>query len=234
MNGLIAKAVPAESAGSSGEHIEDSPLPHPPSRPDGQALIRQLSTASGGESEDEDHKPHEDFVPGALLPLKQQLELDKEDESLRRWKEQLLGSVELDADHLEPEVQVLTLGILSKGRPEISIPLPLAPSNRGTTFTLKEGSIYSLKFTFVVRHNLVSGLRYINTVWKNGLQVDQSKVMLGTFGPQREAYVQVMDEESTPSGMLARGAYTARTKFVDDDERCHLDVDYTFHIRRDW
>lgn len=42
--------------------------------------------------------------------------------------------------------------------------------------------------------------------------VDQTKVMLGTFGPQREPYVQVMNEETTPSGMLARGSYTARTK----------------------
>lgn len=36
--------------------------------------------------------------------------------------------------------------------------------------------------------------------------------MLGTFSPQVAPYTHVMDEETTPSGVLARGAYTAKTK----------------------
>lgn len=44
------------------------------------------------------------------------------------------------------------------------------------------------------------------------LAVDSSKEMVGTFSPQSEPYTHVMPEETTPSGMFARGSYSARTK----------------------
>lgn len=36
--------------------------------------------------------------------------------------------------------------------------------------------------------------------------------MLGTFSPQAEPYIQEMPEETTPSGIFARGSYAARSK----------------------
>lgn len=42
--------------------------------------------------------------------------------------------------------------------------------------------------------------------------VDSSKEMIGTFSPQTETYTHEMPEETTPSGMFARGAYSARSK----------------------
>jgi hypothetical protein len=36
--------------------------------------------------------------------------------------------------------------------------------------------------------------------------------MIGTFSPQTETYTHEMPEETTPSGIFARGAYTARSK----------------------
>lgn len=36
--------------------------------------------------------------------------------------------------------------------------------------------------------------------------------MLGTFSPQPEPYEHEMPEETTPSGMFARGSYSAKTK----------------------
>ena len=45
--------------------------------------------------------------------------------------------------------------------------------------------------------------------------VDRGKEMLGTFSPQSEPYNHVMPEETTPSGMFARGSYSARTKVCD-------------------
>ena len=44
--------------------------------------------------------------------------------------------------------------------------------------------------------------------------VDKIRVMLGSFSPQQEPYTYVMDEETTPAGILARGVYTAKTKVV--------------------
>eukprot|EP01018_Ginkgo_biloba_P030473 Gb_39963 [translate_table: standard] len=133
---------------------------------------------------------------------------------------------------MEPVVTVLSLGIAMDGYPEINLPLPLEKSSSDVCFTLKEGSNYSLKFTFIVRHNIVSGLAYENTVWKGGLQVDHTRRMLGTFSPQREPYIHFLEEETTPGGVLARGSYRTKAKFVDDDGRCHLEVDYSFEIQK--
>ena len=74
------------------------------------------------------------------------------------------------AETLEPDVKIMSLSILSPGRPDIFLPLPVEPNAKGVWFTLKEGSPYRLKFTFSVSNNIVSGLRYINTVWKTGLK----------------------------------------------------------------
>lgn len=42
--------------------------------------------------------------------------------------------------------------------------------------------------------------------------MDRTKEMIGTFSPQQEPYTHEMHEETTPSGMFARGSYTAKTK----------------------
>jgi hypothetical protein len=43
--------------------------------------------------------------------------------------------------------------------------------------------------------------------------------MLGTFSPQQQPYTFEMEEETTPSGMFARGSYYARTKVINVDPR---------------
>ncbi|XP_073010082.1 rho GDP-dissociation inhibitor 1-like [Typha latifolia] len=209
----------------------------------GEKLNRQMSEASlygteGEEEEEEemDGKGAKAIDLGPQVSLKDQLEKDKDDESLRRWKEQLLGSVDLNSvgETLQPEVNILSLSILSPGRPDIFLALPVQPKSKGVWFTLKEGSHYKLKFTFSVSNNIVSGLRYTNTVWKTGIKVDRTKEMLGTFSPQLEPYTYETHEETTPAGMFARGSYSARTKFIDDDHKSYLEINYTFDIRREW
>lgn len=74
------------------------------------------------------------------------------------------------AEILDPEVKILSLAIKSPGRSDILLPIPESGSPKGLWFTLKEGSRYSLKFTFQVGNNIVSGLKYRNTVWKTGLK----------------------------------------------------------------
>ncbi|XP_031130181.1 rho GDP-dissociation inhibitor 1-like [Ipomoea triloba] len=186
--------------------------------------------------EEEDEDTANKIQLGPQVTLKEQFEKDKDDESLRRWKEQLLGSVDINAvgESLEAEVKILSLSILSPGRSEIVLPIPRDGNPPSPWFTLKEGSRYSLKFAFQVSNNIVSGLKYTNTVWKTGMKVDGSKEMIGTFSPQLEPYTHEMPEETTPSGMFARGSYSARTKFLDDDNKCHLEINYTFEIKKEW
>ncbi|KAI3460984.1 hypothetical protein Pfo_017647 [Paulownia fortunei] len=203
-----------------------------------ELVMKEEEGAFDDEEEEDDHQDDkgafENFVPGPLLPLKEQIEKDKEDESLRRWKEKLLGCLESDLnEQMEPEVKFHSIGIISSDFGEISTPFPIDEDHsKHALFTLQEGSEYRLKLTFSVLHNIVSGLAYTNTVWKGGLQVDQSKGMLGTFAPQREPYAHTLEEETTPSGVLARGVYTAKLKFEDDDKRRHMELNYSFEIRK--
>ncbi|KAG9455154.1 hypothetical protein H6P81_008058 [Aristolochia fimbriata] len=215
--------------GATTEHLDDEPDKY-----DGQ--MSEVSCYATEEEEDEVGKNSKNFVLGPQISLKQQIEKDKEDESLRRWKEQLLGSVDLEdiGETLESEVEILGISILSPDRPELHLPIPQAPNVKGLWFTLKEDSRYRLKLTIRVSNNIVSGLKYSNTVWKAGIKVDRTKEMLGTFSPRSEPYVHELPEEVTPSGLFARGSYSARTKFLDDDNKCYLELNYTFDIRKGW
>ncbi|XP_062088227.1 rho GDP-dissociation inhibitor 1-like [Humulus lupulus] len=199
-------------------------------------MSRTMSESSIYATEDDEDDEGKKIELGPQFTLKEQLEKDKDDESLRRWKEQLLGTVDMESvgETLEPEVKISSLAIKSPGRPDICLTIPENGNPKGCWFTLKEGSRYSLMFTFQVSNNIVSGLKYTNTVWKTGVRVDSTKEMLGTYSPQSEAYTYEMPEESTPSGIFARGSYSARSKFLDDDNKCYLEINYTFEIRKDW
>ncbi|KAI4349362.1 hypothetical protein L6164_009955 [Bauhinia variegata] len=208
----------------------------------------KLSEGFDGKEEDEEEEEEEEdshdnkeddgivsgFVPAPPVSLKEQIEKDKEDDSLRRWKEKLLGCLESDLDgQMDPEVKFHSIGIISDDFGEIVTPLPVDENQKDRVlFTLKEGSRYQLKLKFSVVHNIVSGLTCSNTVWKGGIQVNQSKGMLGTFAPQKEPYAHALKEETTPSGALARGVYSAKLKFEDDDRRCYMEIQYLFEIKR--
>ncbi|KAK7306395.1 hypothetical protein VNO77_44334 [Canavalia gladiata] len=171
---------------------------------------------------------------GPQFTLKEQLEKDKDDESLRKWKEKLLGSVDMSAvgESKDPEVKILSFIVTYSDRPDLILPLPFTADPKKSLFILKEGSKCRMKFTFTVSNNIVSGLKYSNIVWKTGVRVDSRKRMLGTYSPQQEPYTYELEEETTPSGMFARGTYAARTKFEDDDRKCYLDVSYYFEIQK--
>ncbi|KAK9072252.1 hypothetical protein SSX86_008685 [Deinandra increscens subsp. villosa] len=183
---------------------------------------------------DEDEEAHIELGP--KISIREQLEKDKDDESLRRWKEQLLGGVDVNevAEIEEPDVKIMSLTIVVADRADIVLEIPESGHPKGLWFTLKEGSKYNLRFSFKISNNIVCGLKYTNTVWKKGIKVDSSKQMLGTFSPQAEPYIHVMTEETTPSGMFAKGSYSAKTKFLDDDNKCYLELTYTFDIQKDW
>ncbi|KAE9587840.1 putative Rho protein GDP-dissociation inhibitor [Lupinus albus] len=173
---------------------------------------------------------------GPQVSLKEQLEKDKDDESLRKWKEQLLGSVDISnvGESKDPEVKMMSLTITCSDRPNIVLPIPFDIDPKKSLFILKEGSTCRMKFTFTVSNNIVSGLKYTNVVWKTGVRVDNRKKMLGTFSPQEEPYTYELEEETTPCGIFARGTYAARIMFVDDDKKCYMDASYYFEIQKNW
>lgn len=53
--------------------------------------------------------------------------------------------------------------------------------------------------------------------------MDSVKEMIGTFSPQAEPYSHEMPEETTPSGIFARGTYSARSKVGSINLLCYFD-----------
>lgn len=189
----------------------------------------------GGPEDDDD----ENYNPGQKIGLKMQLELDKDDESLRRWKERLLGNATIpgEAHKSEAEVEFQTLRILVDGRQDIELPIRKTGAKVDEAlahFVLKEKAKYRLQFEFTVKNELAVGLLYSNRVWRLGRQVDKARVMLGVYAPQEEPYKFVTEEDTTPHGMMARGHYTAKTLFSDDDGKVYLEYNYKFDIRKEW
>ncbi|GAB2284738.1 Rab GDP dissociation inhibitor alpha [Dionaea muscipula] len=197
---------------------------------DNQAITGQPSEHSVYVTEEDEEESKIHLELGPMYSLREHLEKDKDDESLRKWKEQLLGNVDVNSagETFEPEVKILTLTIVSPGRADIVLPIPENGDPKGLWFTLKEGCTYVLRFCFTVSNNIVSGLRYTNTVWKTGVKVDSTKEMLGTFSPQQEPYTHEIPEELTPSGYFARGAYSARSKVNPRQDRLIVNQSLTF------
>ncbi|GJP46164.1 hypothetical protein CLOM_g5482 [Closterium sp. NIES-68] len=195
-----------------------------------------MAENSGADSSSAGHIP--EYIPSKHVPLTDQLEKDKDDESLRRWKESLLGELSLDdkGKRGDSAVEFSAVRLVVEERDAIALPLPKDGEAVAlpASFELKERCRYRLQFEFAVANDVVLGLTYVNTVFKDGVQVDTSKVMLGAYAPQAKPYVYVTEEETTPDGEDVRGKYTAETKFADDDGKVYLTFSYSFEIKEEW
>lgn len=177
------------------------------------------------------------YKPGQKKTVDELKDLDKNDESLNKWKESLgLGKAVGPAD--DPRrIVVLWLALEVEGRPDVKVDLstPEAVENAKTqTVTIKEGVEYRLKVCFKVQHEVVSGLKYVQVVKRKGVRVDKTDEMIGSYGPAAEPYEKKFAPEEAPSGMLSRGTYQVRSRFVDDDSTVHMDWNWQFSIGKDW
>ena len=58
--------------------------------------------------------------------------------------------------------------------------------------------------------------------------------MVGSYGPKSEAYSWQSPEDEAPKGLMARGMYKVKSKFIDDDKNVHLQWEWCFEIKKDW
>eukprot|EP01107_Rhizomastix_libera_P003712 TRINITY_DN163_c0_g1_i1.p1 TRINITY_DN163_c0_g1~~TRINITY_DN163_c0_g1_i1.p1 ORF type:complete len:197 (+),score=30.93 TRINITY_DN163_c0_g1_i1:36-593(+) len=106
-----------------------------------------------------------------------------------------------------------------------------------TPLIVKEGTEFKIKVSFRVQHNVVLGLKIKNNVSKLGKTVAKDEEMLGTYPPKNDfqsVEIPRLDWNEAPSGMLMRGEYHSKMKFMDDDEKCHLEFEYLLKITKDW
>ncbi|XP_062381973.1 rho GDP-dissociation inhibitor 1 [Sardina pilchardus] len=177
------------------------------------------------------------YKPPAQKSLQEIQDLDKDDESLRKYKEALLGAAAKEADpNAKINVVVTRLTLMCE-----TAPAPLTLDLQGDldvikkqAFILKEGVEYRIKISFKVNKDIVSGLKYVQATYRKGVKVDKSDYMVGSYGPRATEYEFLTPLEEAPKGMIARGTYNIKSKFTDDDKNDHLSWEWNLNIKKEW
>ncbi|KAL2821697.1 immunoglobulin E-set [Aspergillus granulosus] len=125
----------------------------------------------------------EGFKVGEKKTIAEYNELDKNDESLNRWKASLgLNAGEPIGDPNDPRRCIIrSLALEVEGREDVVIDVsaPGAVENlKNKPFTIKEGSTFRIKVTFEVHHDVLSGLKYLQVVKRKGIRVSKDEEML--------------------------------------------------------
>ncbi|XP_067162265.1 rho GDP-dissociation inhibitor 3 [Apteryx mantelli] len=163
-------------------------------------------------------------------------QLDPGDESLRKYKQALLGAIPVAVDARVPNVQVMRLTLVCEQAPGPMI-MDLTgdvEALRSRSFVLKEGVDYRVKVSFKVNREIVCGLKCLHLTYRRGRPVDRDVFMVGSYAPRAEEYEVVTPGEEVPRGRLARGAYRVRSLVTDDDKTEHLSWEWGLRIERDW
>ncbi|CCH41437.1 Rho GDP-dissociation inhibitor 1 [Wickerhamomyces ciferrii] len=179
------------------------------------------------------------YIPSAKKTVDEYAKLDAEDESLQKWKKSLglLGGEPLPVDpNDDRRVVILEMSLLIDGESPIVVDLTKNDILENLTknyFKIKEKSIYKLKIKFKVQHEIVTGIKYLQAIKKAGIRVDKVEDPLGSYAPNtkdKPFYEVILPETEAPSGLLARGSYSAQSKFIDDDKVTHLSLNWGVDI----
>lgn len=197
-------------------------------------------------ADDEDFgETTEGYQVSKKVGLKEIMEQEAEDESLRKYKEALLGK-SMDPEVSPPNdprrVVIKKMEIIVEGREDNTIVMDLAADGaeknlKQNPFTLKEGCKFKTRIEFKVQHEIVSGLKLVSVMKKKGIKVASGQEMLGSFPPQKDYHSVVFPRhgwQDAPSGMLARGNFVGKHRFVDDDRQCHLEYEFGMALKKNW
>ncbi|XP_043924056.1 rho GDP-dissociation inhibitor 2 isoform X1 [Protopterus annectens] len=176
------------------------------------------------------------YKPPPQKSLQELQELDKDDESLAKYKKTLLGDGPVVSDPNVKNVVVTRLSLVCDEAPE-EITMDLTgdlEAIKKKNFVLKEGVEYRVKICFKVNRDIVSGLKYIQHTSRKGVKVDKATFMVGSYGPRKEEYEFLTPKEEAPKGTLYRGVYTNKSQFTDDDKHDHLSWEWNLSIKKEW
>lgn len=192
------------------------------------------STVDNDSGDEDSHN----YKPPPEKSIKDIIQADQEDESLRKYKEALLGSnadeVIVDAND-QRKVLVRSLALLVDGRDEMVLDLTKDLNElKSKPFSIKEGIQYRIRIDFHVQREIVTGLKYIQRIYRLGVPVERMTHMIGSYPPKKELQSFTTPPEDMPSSLLARGTYTVKSCFTDDDNNQHLKWEWAFELKKDW
>ncbi|RKF64053.1 Rho GDP-dissociation inhibitor [Erysiphe neolycopersici] len=183
----------------------------------------------------------EGFKVGEKKTIDEYQKLDADDEAMQRYKKSLgLGDKDISDPNDSRQCIILSLTMDSKGREPVTINLSEKGSEKtlkDKPFKIKEGTKFSMTAKFKVQHEILSGLHYVQIIKRKGVRVSKDQEMIGSYAPctdKNPFYTKRFAEEDAPSGLLARGHYTATSTFIDDDNKVHLKFEWAFDISKDW
>lgn len=134
------------------------------------------------------------------------------------------------------QLSLQALSLVSPTAPGGSVSINLQQSKeqlaqiKQNPISVKEGVEYSVKIRFSVGSDILSGLKYVQVVKRAGIKVDKMEEMIGSYGPRPEPYEKTFASSEAPSGMMARGTYSVRSRVVDDDGNVFADWDWAFKV----
>ncbi len=169
------------------------------------------------------------------------LALDTEDESLRKYKESLLGTAARGdvGDPNDPRRLIIDEFRICFA-PEENLPdiIHTLNTNEGLQqlsrvgITMKEGCKFKFRITFRAQHEIVAGIKFVNTMTRM-LVSETEELMLGSYPPSSQQHVfefPKWEYSEAPKGMLFRGKYRVNNSFIDSDKQKHLEFEYDFQI----
>jgi len=167
------------------------------------------------------------------------MSLDNDDESLRKYKEALLGSQAADKIIVEANnpknVIVKRLALLVADREDMVLELDSDLTQlKKQPFIIKEGIQYKIRIDFFVQREIVHGLKLVQKTSRMGVPVDKMTHMVGSYPPKTEIQSFTTPFEEAPSGLLARGEYGVTSLFTDDDKSEHLKWEWSLKVEKDW
>jgi Rho GDP-dissociation inhibitor len=170
---------------------------------------------------------------------------DSGDESLRRYKEQLLGTAMKGdkGDKSDPRQFVITEFRVMFAEDEnhadivhnLDSPAGMA-ALKADGISMKEGAKFKFKISFRVQHEILVGIKFVNKLSKLVFS-NSEELPLGSYGPSSDVRTFEFPEwtySEAPSGMMFRGTYKANNSIFDGDGKNHLSMEYDVHIKKTW
>ncbi len=169
------------------------------------------------------------------------LALNPEDESLRKYKESLLGSAAHGdlGDTSDPRKLIIEefriVFAPEENLPDIvhTLSSPAGITKLATDgVTMKEGVKFKFKITFRVQHVILAGIKFVNTMTRMMIS-ESEELMLGSYPPSSTPHVfefPKWDYSEAPKGMMFRGKYKVNNSFIDSGKNKHLDFEYECNI----
>ena len=102
--------------------------------------------------------------------------------------------------------------------------------------SMKEGCKYKFRISFRVQHEIVAGIKFVNSV-KKAVFTDTEDLMIGSYPPASTPHVFEFPRYGfmdAPKGMIYRGKYHCKNQFIDSDGVNHLQYEYEVQIKKDW